>query len=158
MNKIQSSLIYIFTATFFQGLITLVKEEAVFLLFILSAISLTIIRDIIDKTKTVTGIKIAWSLVVIVILCGLLRAYKHENGMSDFWLYLSTVSIGVFAPSAVYKIMQNSDEKAEKGFGRIVNAFFVGIEFRINQFFGVTPKTDQEIENEQNDKNLTDGE
>lgn len=158
MNKLQTLMIYIFTASLFQGFITLVKEEAIWLLFILSAISLTVIRDIIDNTKTVTVIKIAWSLIVIIILSGLLRAYKHEYGMSDFYFYLSTVSIGVFAPSAVYKIMQNSDEKAEKGFGRIVNAFFVGIEFRINQFFGVTPKTDQEIENEQNDKNLTDGE
>lgn len=125
------------TAQMIDGISDLWQREAVWILFLVAGIIITFIKDAIDPTKKVTGIKMIWSIVVVVVLCFLLRFYRIENeGMSSFWFYFWTVMIGIFSPSAVFKVLQNSDDKAESAFAKIVNAFVDGLVFKINTIFG----------------------
>ena len=120
------------------------NKEAVWILFLVSGIVITFVKDVIDPTKKVTGMKVLWSIVVVVVVCSLLRFYKAESDMSSFWFYFWTVMVGVFSPSAVFKILQNSDDKAETAFSKIVNAFVDGIVHKINTIFGSKSDTNNE--------------
>ena len=137
----------ILTATFMQNLSAFWEHEAVWILFVFTGMLVAFLKDSLDDSKKVTTKKILWTILVAIILCTLLRFYKIDHDLPVFWYYLITVSIPVAAPSAVFKILQKSDDKAENAFSEILNAFVKGIVFKINNFFGVQKPTDSNVEN-----------
>lgn len=135
-HHLAAVLISFISATFIDGLSDFWNKEAVWILFVTAGIIISFLKDSLDSAKKVTIKKMTWTLVVVVVLCGLLRFYKQEENISQFWFYFWTVMIGVFSPSAVFKILQNSDDKAENAFSKIVSAFVDGLVFKINSIFG----------------------